>query len=154
MFAETFIKLVEEEYLNVLENSIRLKDEMGFSFSGKPEFICERVQKFRTWLIMAMRCADLVSGPVGVKPEEVLINAASTTSEGSNRKPLHPNLVEALTLFDRTQFEGIFGERQRLLFEQNVGLKVSDCMFKPCYDHCQFLKKISLYDGDSRVEEN
>ncbi|AKA47739.1 hypothetical protein IX51_00055 [uncultured archaeon] len=68
----------------------------GFRFQEEPAHICERVQKFRSRLTIAIRCADLNHQGVGIKPEDSIMHAAISCFDGTSGKPLHTCLISAL----------------------------------------------------------
>lgn len=142
MYATTFVRIVEEEYSKIFNDAQNLKRMEGFDLSTKPSFICEKVQKFRSWLTIAIRCAELVHNGAGIKPEDALIDAASARYENSAGKPMHPSILSALSLFDKAQFDGIFGETRRLILEQSTKSRISECRFQVCYSHCRYIKNI------------
>lgn len=139
MFADTFIRLVEEEYTKVVKEAEILKLQNGFTLREKPDYICERIQKFRNWFTIAMRCADLVEDGVGIKPEDAIMHTLISFFGAGSANSLQPGMLSALTLFDRAQIDALFGETRRLVMEQKTGTKFSECSFHVCYSHCKFV---------------
>lgn len=139
MFAATFIRLVEDEYLNLHDQCNEIKGRHGFDLFTKPLHMCEKVQKFRNWLTMAIRSAEITKGGIPARPEDVLLDASSARVPTSPEDPLHPNIISSLTLFEKTDLVGLLGERRLLTFEKATGVETGKCMFKVCYSHCQFV---------------
>lgn len=140
MLAVTFIKLVEQGYQD-LENQCRiLKSKHGFELFEKPEYICERVQKFRSWFTMAVRSTEISGRNSPVSPEEVLIEASEARCPVYPDFPRHQKVIDALRLFEKTDLEGLLGETRVLSLEQAMGSKLDNCKFKVCYDHCTFVQ--------------
>ncbi|HKJ96265.1 MAG TPA: hypothetical protein VJ944_00820, partial [Thermoplasmataceae archaeon] len=67
--------MVEDEYTGLLNDCNALKQANGLDLFEKPTFICERVQKFRNWLTMAIRSAEITGNGVSLKAEDVLLDA-------------------------------------------------------------------------------
>ncbi|AKA48703.1 hypothetical protein IX51_05865 [uncultured archaeon] len=140
MYAVTFIRMVEDEYTGLLNDCNALKQANGLDLFEKPTFICERVQKFRNWLTMAIRSAEITGNGVSLKAEDVLLDAAITKKQSPPYEPLHPRIGSVLTLYERTDLDGILGEKRRLSLEQGIQKEINECRFKVCYTHCQFIK--------------
>ncbi len=156
MYSVTFIRLIENEYLDLLRECSSLKKEKGFELFDKPLYICERVQKFRNWMIMAIRSSEVTRDGEPLRPEDVIVEAAITKTSSTPSEPVHPNLISALTLFEKTDLDGIIGEKRRLMLEQAMGQKIDKCKFEICFSHCEFVRKEIMpvrkeqsYDGDA-----
>ncbi len=137
MYATTFIKLVEDEYMNLLMESSGLKEKNGLKKGELPEYICSSVQKFRNWLTFAMRTSDIDANGVSVKAADFIIYSATGRALVQPYELLHPKLISALSLFRRDEFDELFGKGNRDRFERGTGVLVSICQFRVCYDHCQ-----------------
>lgn len=151
MYAETFVKLVEEEYSKVVKETESLKLKYGFELEEKPTYICDVVQKFRSWLTIAIRTADLVHNGARITPEDAVTHAAVSSPDEETGRALHPVLREALSLFDREQLDAMFGETRRLVLEQRTKVKFNECQYKLCYSHCQFVKYGVLENIDEKT---
>ncbi len=136
MFAKTFIRLVEDEYTKMMRETEKVKLQNELQLPENRTCIHETVQKFRSWFTIALRCADLVHNGAGIKPEDAVIHAAVACHEDTNSEPLHPCILSALRLFDRSQIDGLFGERRRLMLEQKTSVAFSNEEFHACYPHC------------------
>ncbi|AKA47943.1 hypothetical protein IX51_01270 [uncultured archaeon] len=141
MYSAAFVKLVEEEYMNVLRESNSLKNQYGFTKGHFPEYICSGVQKFRNWLTMALRTADIIIDDVSVSPEDVLVHAAISRSFAQPYELRHPKLISALSLFSKDDFEAIFGVARKSMFERGTDVDVSVCQFRVCFEHCELVMR-------------
>lgn len=149
MDAKTFIRIIEDEYSNVVKESESLKLKNGFTFNEKPTYICNLVQRFRNWVIFAIRSVDLQHQGSGIAPEDAVIHAAVTHFEENSEHPVHPSLREALSVFNKEQLDAIFGETRRLILEQKTKLNFDECSYKVCHSHCQFVKDVLFSEDDA-----
>lgn len=141
MYSETLIKLIEDEYQELLGQCSVLKEENGFNMLEKPYYICEKVQRFRSWIKMAIRSSEVVSEGIPIKPEDAIIRAAISMSQSSPREPVHQDLINSLLLFDRRDLDGIIGEERRQSLEKATGINIENCSFELCQEQCEFLRK-------------
>lgn len=157
MYAVTFIRLIENEYLELFKECSNLKEEIGFDLFEKPTYICDKVQKFRNWLIMAIRSSEVVKNGTPMKPEDVLIEAATAKHSSTSSGPIHQNLINSLTLFNKTDLDGIMGEKRRLELEQAIGYQLDKCKYEVCSSHCEFLQgtlRTKVTGQDSEKEQD
>lgn len=143
MHISNFIRLVEEEYDKVVVKSRDLMMSKTPHMLEKPEYICDQVQKFRSWLIMAMRTLDVWDDFGRITPEDAIVHAATSYSSNVPDKPMHPKMVSMISLFDRDDFMGIFNNGHRDRLENFTGSKITSCRFRECYPFCpNFFKDI------------
>ncbi len=136
MYPSAFVRLVEDEYAELLRTAISLSRIYEFKEGQKPDYICIQVQKFRNWLAYAIRSVDLNYDGVSYSSEDVLAYAAMSRSRVYPFGLLHPKLASALTLFNSDEFTGIFGSERRESFEKGAEASVSVCQFRVCFAHC------------------
>lgn len=98
--------------------------------------ICSHIQKFKSWLIMAIRSADIQVDSINVNPEDVIVHHATLLSRSPPFRPLHPKLVNALTIFNTPEFDDLFGIPRRMAFEHSIGHSLSSRRFFICERHC------------------
>lgn len=151
MYTSTFIKLVEDQYMNLLRESIDLRETRRFRKGELPDFICSRVQKFRNWLNYLVRTTELNADGLSLNSGDFLVYSANRKTLTEPYKPLHPKLISALSVFAREDFDSIFGKAKRELYERTTGIDLSCCNFRICYEHCQLVRNgiVNRVEGSS-----
>ncbi|AKA49442.1 hypothetical protein IX51_10425 [uncultured archaeon] len=136
MHISTFINLVESEYDNIVREAKSLKENNEQFMFERPTFLCDLVQKYRTWLIMSMRAVDIHNDEGKVSPEDVLIHSAILKAEGGSGTLLHPKVAMILSLFDREDFVSIFSESDKDSVEEAADTRIALCRFSECFPFC------------------
>lgn len=136
MLKATFIRMVEAEYKDIVKEAQSLKNEEEQFVLERPYFLCKLVEKFKKWLLMAMRTVNVEDGAEGISPEQALVETV-TESEGEGMQVQHHEIEEVLTLFDRDDFISLFSESARESIERAGRIKITKCTFRECYPFCK-----------------
>lgn len=136
MHINNFIQLVEEEFDRIVSTSRDLKRENNPGLLEKPVYICEQVQKFRSWFLMSLRTIDVWNENGRMSPEDAIYHAVTAFSTNVPKQPRHPKIVSMINMFDSRDLTGIFTEEQKENIEKAMGISFSTCRFKECFPFC------------------
>ncbi len=110
MKGSEFVRMIEEEYA-LLASTIPESELHGrrrteiFPFPSREE----KVTRFKEWFRIALQSTSMNTSEVNIKPEEVILLAASTSFETEPKEPVYASLVKALSLYDNDELEDLFG---------------------------------------------
>ncbi len=155
MYPNAFIKLIEDYYTKTV-NEVT-------NFGGKPRKrlfrqtvdLCNTMQKFKTWLTLAIRNADISFEGAGIRAEDVVIHYATLRSKVHPYNLLHPKISNAITVFNKIEFDDIFGAPRRLAYEKETGRNMSSSRFTICERTCftnETNSNCSLYSNGVALE--
>lgn len=148
MESGAFIYIVENEYKSVVADA---KDANGIPdwYGGSEPLSKDNiVAKFKNWLIMALRTVDVRSGDVPIFPEDAIVRAAGMSSETPPFKPMHPNVLEAISLFSTDELDSIFGASRRRELEKAL-IKHHLYLGESTHLKDQIKQETDLFDGNS-----
>ena len=118
-----FLGILEREYTNkVASVSLRL-ESLGFSVQQKEEENLKKsILAYKEWFIGMLR-TETLSGPDSVELKTIdYIGYTALTKEAIPPfRPLHPLLVQALSLFTLQELNKIFGSAFATNFSKMVG---------------------------------
>ena len=113
MDSTVFLRIIEDEYYNVLHQSnVRWRKDGAARPSLIQAIPMEDLLKFKQWFHYALKATEVQSGGASVRPEDVVIHAALQTAVIPPYKPLHPKLISVLSLFSENELVEIFGRNR------------------------------------------
>lgn len=118
-----FLGIIEREYTNKIASLILRLESPGFFGRNKgEEELKKSIDTFKEWFVGMLR-TETLSGPdnVQLRTIDYIGHTALTKEAIPPFRPLHPLLVNALSLFTLQELDTIFGSAFATNFSNMVG---------------------------------
>lgn len=117
-----FIRILESEYRRMLSVA---NGEWQKNISSVTAYVSHNPEKaissFKEWFQYALRTTEVQVGETVVKPEDLLVYAASKSSSIPPHMPTYPDVVKILSLFSDPELEEIFGTDRTPVLQKAIG---------------------------------